>query len=425
MRATFSPLSLLGSRLEAFKRDLWMVAGDVTGRPRASFERREPLGRHLQVAAPPREVLSPRTVRVVRVVRETDDAVTLHLVDAEGAAFTFLPGQFLTLLVELDGETLRRAYSICSGVEDGGGGVAVTVKRVPGGRVSTHLLTQARDGDTLRVLGPSGSFTVALEPARRRDLVLLGGGSGITPLLSIAKSVLAREPFSRVRLVFGNRSWDEVIFRDALAELVAAYPGRFAVRHVLEVAPKGWTGGVGRLDVEGCGAELDALADEAPGCVGAQANDGEKAVEALEPPEVFLCGPEGMMAAAREALTARRVPLSRVREERFSSPGQQVAARGASDEQPLKPQPITLQGRGQGRVVVATAGQTVLEAGLRAGVGMPFSCALGGCGACKVRLVEGEVEMEEPNCLGAEERAQGFVLACASRAKSAITVEVP
>ncbi|WP_169796813.1 ferredoxin--NADP reductase [Chondromyces crocatus] len=352
------------------------------------------------------------------MIRETEEAVTLHLVDPEGSPFVFLPGQFLTLLVELEGETLRRAYSICSGLDEPTGGVAVTVKRVPNGRVSSLLVTQARPGDLLGVLGPSGNFTVSPDAARRRDLVLIGGGSGITPLFSMAQSVLAREPASTVRLLFANRSWDEIIFRAALESLEETYSGRFTVRHVLESAPEGWQGGLGRLDVEGCTAELEGLA----GAID----------ETLEPPEFFVCGPEGLMAVVRDALRALRVPASRIHEERFASPGQLTSpasssspGQSAGSTTASAPQPLTLGGRGQGRTVVASAGQTLLEAGLGAGVAMPFSCAVGGCGACKVRLVLGSVEMEEPNCLSSEERARGFVLACASRATSAVTVEVP
>ena len=402
------PDSTLRTRLDALRRDLRTVANDLLGRRLPPFERRAPLLRHERAAPPPsaaREVLAPRAVRIERVVRETQDAVTIHLVDPTGAPFAFLPGQFLTLLVEVGGEPLRRAYSICTGADEDPSRVAITSKRVPGGRVSNHLNDHAREGDALRVLGPSGNFTVAPDAARRRDLWLIGGGSGITPLLSIARSVLAVEPGSRVQLVYGNRSWDDVIFREALAALEAAHPGRFAVRHVLEAPPEGWAGRAGRLTAGVCAEEMEALANGAAG--------------ESEPPEFFVCGPDAMMAAAREALLARGVPRSRIHEERFSSPGREAAPRS------IAPQSITIRvGRGS-RAVTAAPGQTVLEAGLAAGVPMPFSCAMGGCGACKVRLVEGHVEMEEPNCLSAEEREEGFVLACASRATRPTVVEVP
>jgi len=396
--------SPLRARLDTLRRDLRTVASDLLGRRGEPFELRAPLLRHHHVILGAEEALAPRAVRIDRVVRETKDAVTLHLVDPTGAPFSFVPGQFLTLLVEVGGETLRRAYSICSGIDEDPCRVAITSKRVQGGRVSNHLNDAAREGDALRVLGPSGSFTVAPDPARRRDLVLIGGGSGITPLFSIAKSVLGREPGSRVALIYGSRSRDEVIFREAIAALAEAHPVRLTVRHVLEIPSVGWAARVGRLTAAICGAELDALAPPA----------GD-----LEPAEFFVCGPDAMMGAVREALGARGVEPARIHEERFSSPAQRAAA-----PPPSSPQPITLRLRGETRTVTARPAQTILEAGLSAGAPMPFSCAMGGCGKCKVRLVEGEVVAEEPNCLSAEERAAGFVLACVSRAARPTTVEV-
>ncbi len=400
--APLLPHLSLRDRLEVLRRDVRTLANDLVGRRPPPFERRFPLGRHQHVIPRGAELLAARTVRVARVVRETADAISLHLEDATGAPIAFTPGEFLTLLVDVAGERLRRAYSIQSALGDG---VAVTVKRVEGGRVSNHLNDHAREGDVLEVLGPSGSFTASPDPARRRRLVLIGGGSGITPLASIAKSVLAREPGSHVTLLFGNRRLADVIFRDALDALASAHPDRFVLRHVLEAPPDGWTGGTGRLDRATCEAELATLlARDVP--------------EGLEPVEVFVCGPEPMMAAAREAAIALGVPRTALREERFSSPAQRAA------ERPASPQPITLRLPGGTRSIVETPEQTILEAGLSAGLAMPFSCAMGGCGRCKLKLVDGDVASDEPNCLNDSERAEGYVLACVSRATRPTTLEV-
>jgi ferredoxin len=163
------------------------------------------------------------------------------------------------------------------------------------------------------------------------------------------------------------------------------------------------------LDRATCEAELAlALDDEA----------GRAAAEGREGPEFFLCGPGPMMAAAREALLARGVDPSRVHEERFSSPARPAGAPASA------PQPVQIRFRGGSKAVTQRPGQTLLEAGLEAGAPMPFSCAMGGCGACKVRVVAGEVVSEEPNCLTAAERAGGMALACVARAATAATVEV-
>ena len=160
-------------------------------------------------------LLSPRTVRVERVVGGTPDAVTLVLEDPTGASVSFAPGQFFTLFVSVGDEILRRAYSASTDARETER-VAITIKRVASGVVSNHVNDHVREGDLLQVLGPSGSFVVAPEPSVARHLVLLAGGSGITPMMAITRTVLAVEPQSRVTLVYGNRGRADVIFKDAL-----------------------------------------------------------------------------------------------------------------------------------------------------------------------------------------------------------------
>ncbi|HEX4446950.1 MAG TPA: iron-sulfur cluster-binding domain-containing protein, partial [Polyangiaceae bacterium] len=220
----------------------------------------------------------------------------------------------------------------------------------------------------------------------------------------------ASEPDTRIALVYGNGGLEDVIFKDALDALAAEHasgaaggPRRFRVRHVLERPPPSWDGGSGRLDGDALARELDAL-DDAD----------------LASAEYFLCGPAPMMAAARASLENRGVAPSRIREERFVSahalPGASPSA--ASHE-------VTLRMRDGERRVVVAAGRTVLETALDAGLDMPFSCAVGGCGTCRVRLARGSLVMDEPNCLSTQERAEGYVLACVSRPTAPCTLEVP
>jgi ferredoxin-NADP reductase len=347
-------------------------------------------------------LLAPRTVHVAQVVRETQDAVSLVLEDPTGAPFHFIPGQFFTLLVPIGEEVLRRAYSVSSDVRDNAR-VSVTVKRVAGGVVSNHVNDRVREGDRLQVLGPSGSFTAkpgASETAGRH-LVLLAGGSGITPMMAIAKSTLATDAKAKVTLVYGNRGERDVIFKDALAALVGEHTPRFVVRHVLSDPPAGWSGSVGMLDELVVARELDACG-----------HDGDALF--------YLCGPEPMMRAARAALLARGVTDERILEERFNMPHLRAKPVAAID---ASPQVLTIRANGAGvREVYVAPEQTMLEAGLSSGVKMDYSCAMGGCAACKVKLCDGDVEMEEPNCLTAKEREQGYVLACVSRLRSATTI---
>jgi len=400
-------VSPFSARLRALRRDVAMVAGALVGKTPPPVVRTT-LRRAAPAAAPRAD--APRAMRVRQVVRETADAVSLVLEDVAGRPVSFAAGQFFTLCARLPGgQVARRAYSASSAPLDGPG-VRVTVKRVEGGVVSTALVNAARAGDVIDVLGPSGSFTVPAAAGARR-VVLVGGGSGITPLLSIARTLLATEPATHVTLVYGNRSRDDVIFHDVLAELAAEHAGRLVVRNVLERPPPGWTGGAGLLDGHALGRELD-WPEAATSDTMHRRADGAPGADAL----YFLCGPAPMMAAARAWLEARGVPAASIREERFVSAHATAAPSG--------PQTVRVRLAGATREVLVPAGRTVLESALDARVDMPFSCTVGGCGACRVRLVEGDLAMDEPSCLSPEERARGYVLACVARPRSACTLEV-
>lgn len=341
--------------------------------------------------------------RIVGMVRETDQAVSLVLEALDLRTIDFRPGQFLTLLVEIDGVLARRAYSISSSSRHPGR-VRITSKRVAGGRVSAYLNERAQLGDELNVLGPSGSFTIHPDPRGARHAVLLGGGSGITPLLAIARAVVTEEPASQVSLIYANRSEREIIFAGELAQLEAEHGSRFQVRHVLsDPAQPAAAHRLGLLDQANLEAELARL-------------EGGSDLE----PEYFCCGPEPMMAAARAVLGRRGVPPGRLREERFASPGQDSPLVVGS----TAPQAVRFVVDGVAREVVVEPGQSLLDAGLRDGLTLPFSCTVGGCGACQAELRSGQVDLRQPNCLSPQERAGGAVLLCSSHPRTAATVEI-
>jgi ferredoxin-NADP reductase len=346
---------------------------------------------------PSSSALVLRSLRVAAVVRETPDAVSLVFEDPRGLPIRFAPGQFFTLHVHIGGEVHKRAYSASSSALDPDR-VALTIKRVHDGRVSPHIVANVREGDLIDVHGPSGVFVPTASNAPR-TLVLIGGGSGITPLSSITRTLLASEPQTQIILVYGNRAFEDIIFKATFDALAAEHAGRLTVRHVLQTPPPEWTGGSGLLDAAALGRELDALPRGATS--GA---------------EYFLCGPAPMMAAARAYLESRGVPATEIREERFVSAH---AAVGPTDAQP-----VTVHMSGRDYEFVVPSGKTVLETALDAGVDMPFSCTVGGCGACRVLLTKGTVVMDEPNCLSPQERADGYVLACSSRPTSRCTFEV-
>jgi len=411
----FVPRSVAES-LAQLRRDARHVAARFSGErgPAYSSRKMAPEAHKDDAAERLTALLAPRTVHVAQVVRETKDAVSLVLEDPTGAPFHFIPGQFFTLLVPIGEEVLRRAYSVSSDVRDTAR-VSVTVKRVADGVVSNHVNDRVREGDRLQVLGPSGSFTAKTGETGGGHLVLLAGGSGITPMMAIAKSTLAADVKAKVTLVYGNRGESDVIFKDALAALVREHAPRFVVRHVLSDPPAGWSGGVGILDEGVAARELDACG-----------HDGDALF--------YLCGPEPMMRAARAALRTRGVAEERILEERFNMPHLRAKPQAALDAGPqvltilCRPRPgeagdAPSRANGAGvREVYVAPDQTMLEAGLSSGVKMDYSCAMGGCAACKVKLCDGVVEMEEPNCLTAKEREQGYVLACVSRLRSATTI---
>lgn len=388
----------LAARLALARRDAAMVLGGLAGRTPPPLVRS---ARRAIAAAPVTERAATlthgaRSVRVREVTRETDDAVSITFEDPTGRAFEYQPGQFFTVKVAVDGVTLRRAYS-ASGSSARGSTLRITVKRVSGGAMSTWLTTRAAAGDTLDLLGPSGSFTLAPSSAPRH-LALVGGGSGITPLYSIACAVLRDEPESRVTLVYGNRRLGDVIFARELDELTREHGARFEVIHALEEAHEGFDGLVGRLDEATAGRALDRFGWSAS-------------------TEFMLCGPAPMREAVRNALDARGVAASSVREEVYTSPHSTVAENGEHV--------VTLRGRGAVRAFKVRGAETILEGAMREGVDMPFSCTVGGCGACACKRVEGEVSMDEPNCLTETERVSGAVLTCVGRARGAVTLEVP
>jgi ferredoxin-NADP reductase len=335
-----------------------------------------------------------RVLRVAEVIEETPSTRTFVLAAPDGGApqLEYRAGQHLTLVVEAGGSTQRRCYSFSTSPLTGGL-PAITVKRVADGVVSRHLHDRVHAGDTLSALEPTGDFTLETDPALSRHVVMIAGGVGITPLASLAETVLRAEPASRVTLLTGNRCEPEIIFRRRLDALAAEFGPRLIVRHSLDDAPDGWTGLGGVLD----GAQVLRAV-------------GNVAADAW-----FVCGPEPMMQGVCATLAQAGVPRERIRTERF--------AYASATTTRIPDHAAELHFAKSGRRVTARAGQTILQAGLEAGIDLPSSCTMGGCGACKVRRLEGSVVMSEPNCLCEAERAAGYVLACCAYADTNLVIE--
>ncbi|RZU53688.1 3-ketosteroid 9alpha-monooxygenase subunit B [Krasilnikovia cinnamomea] len=323
-------------------------------------------------------------LRVADVIAETADAhsLVLPVPPALTAAFTYRPGQYLTVRTP-DG-TLARCYSLSSSPHTDTD-LKITVKRVPGGRASNWICDHVRAGTTLEFTPPAGTFTPA---SLDDDLLLLAGGSGITPVIAIVKSVLARGS-GRLALVYANRDARSVIFATELAALGERHGGRLSVTH--------W------LDSERGAPTGDALAP----LLCAYANR-----------EAFVCGPDPFVGVARQALQRTGVPADRVRVESFDSDTTVPAvARDATAE-------VTLDG--QTHHLPWPAGSRLLDVIISAGLNPPFSCRQGNCGTCACRLVSGQVELVRNEVLEEEDFAEGYILACQAVARSdtvAVTYE--
>ncbi|MBV9591328.1 MAG: phenylacetate-CoA oxygenase/reductase subunit PaaK [Hyphomicrobiales bacterium] len=338
--------------------------------------------------------------------RETKEAVSIAFAIPPdlAEAYAFDPGQYLTLRATLAGQEERRSYSICSGLDDGE--LRVAVKKVDGGVFSTHVNSMIKVGDGLEVMTPMGRFTAPLDPGARHVYLGVVCGSGITPVMSHIKSFLSREKESRFVLLYGNRSSRDIMFKDALEDLKDEHLGRFAVHHVLSREAQDLPLLHGRLDAERIATLVRA---------------------SLPEPKIdhaFLCGPQAMMESAQIALAGLGVCGERIHVELFtpaSPPPPTRAARGilsARTEAPDAVATATVRLDGVTHTFPVAADEGVIDAGLRAGLELPFSCKGGMCCTCRAKLVSGTVKIMRNYSLEPWEMEQGYVLACQSRPTS-------
>ena len=337
---------------------------------------------------------------VTQVRRETADCVSVafEVPAAQAETYRFVQGQYLTLRRDFDGEEIRRSYSICSGRDEGE--LRIAVKEVPDGRFSGWINRELRPGDRLSVMTPDGRFHRPLEPGGRGRYALFAAGSGITPVISVAHTVLASEPESEVMLFYGNRTAADVIFRDALDDLKNRYLGRFSVLHILSAEDQEAPLCHGRIDA----ARTQALM-EAFGPAGAF-------------DEALVCGPGDMAEAVPEALEAGGMMAARIRTERFTgNPGQMVAPQAvAPEERAAGAAEVTVVLDGaRRRFAMGFDGEGIIDAGRRQGLDLPFSCKGGMCCTCRARLISGRVDMLQNYSLEPWELEAGFVLTCQSR----------
>lgn len=335
---------------------------------------------------------------IAEVRRETPTAVTVSLIVPPELeeAFAFTPGQYLTLRATIDGEDIRRSYSICSG--QGEAHLRVGIKKVEGGAFSTFANENLKAGDSLAVMAPEGRFVSALDGAGRH-LIAIAAGSGITPILSIIKSLLAGDASARFTLIYGNQNVQSVMFAEELEDLKNRYLGRLTLIHVLSREEGDVPVLNGRITAERLKELAQGMADLASA------------------DEAFLCGPEGMIGEARAALLALGVPETRIRSELFTPATPRRAFKPAEHQHEapvIATITYTLDGKTRAFPMTA-ADDNIVDAAARVGIDLPYSCKGGMCCTCRCQVTAGEVEMATNYSLEPWELAAGFRLACQSR----------
>lgn len=337
------------------------------------------------------------TLRVREVVRETPDAVTIYFEHPE-PHLEYKPGQFLTVIVEINGKEERRSYSLCTSpfVDPFPG---ITVKRLQCGVVSNYLNDHIAPGKKISVMRPMGNFTSEYHSKNARKYGMVAAGSGITPLMGIMKSILVNEPESSVHLLYGSRGEDHIIFRLHLENLKQEYHGRLEVTHYLSRPSESWSGKRGRIVAETLQEFANTLKDYGQ-----------------TPPQFFLCGPTELMDLTTETLTSMGFDRNSIFFENFyKQPSEEINT--SADGEPVIARTVTVVVNGETHTFEVEPGKTILEAGLEENVDMPYSCQSGLCTACRGRLLSGEVSMIEDAGLSENEIAQGYILCCSSKPK--------
>jgi ring-1,2-phenylacetyl-CoA epoxidase subunit PaaE len=350
---------------------------------------------------------------VSKVVKDTKDAVAIsfNIPDDLKEEYRYKQGQFLSLQLDIDGKDVRREYSVCSSpyLDEP---ITIASKKVPDGYASKFLYENIKEGDIIEVFPPQGRFFTELDPANEKFYLLIGGGSGITPLFSIIKSVLKVEPKSKIILYYGNNAEEDIIFYEPLKKLAIDYPGAFKILFTLKEHGSEWTGFSGFINKE----DLTKIIDE-------------NIYIDKDRVEYFICGPEEMMVNSTLWLEELDVPKERIHKEYFTAPviqhpetvekengevevGDEVKEEETSSEP--KPRIVKFKLDNDTFEVTVNPGQKIIDAVMDAGYDPPYSCLSGICTTCRAKLHSGKIEMDEREGLSDSEIENGFILTCQS-----------
>jgi ring-1,2-phenylacetyl-CoA epoxidase subunit PaaE len=337
---------------------------------------------------------------VTDVNKTIRDAVIITLapsVEENDVFMDYKQGQYLTFRKDFDGEELRRSYSICAGKDEGL--LQVGIKRVDGGAFSTWVNEDLKAGDKVDAMPPMGAFHTPLEPDRAKNYLGFAGGSGVTPVLSILKTVLSREPKSQFTLVYANKTVSSIMFREQLEDLKNRYMGRLTVIHILEQDAQDIDLFTGLVTGEKCDELFASWIDI-------------KSVDLA-----MICGPEPMMLGIRDALLKHGLTKDQIKFELFASAQTGRAKRRAESKNAStasEATSVSIRLDGERRMFEMSKNQTILEAALENNLDAPHACKAGVCSTCMCRVIEGEVDMVTNHALEDYEVEKGYVLSCQS-----------
>ena len=338
----------------------------------------------------------PVTIKEVR--KETNDCVSIAFDIPENLLneFQFIQGQYINLKTNINGEEIRRSYSLCSSPLENE--LRVAVKKVEAGLFSTYANEKLKAGDIVELMTPNGKFFTPLNVTHQKKYVAFASGSGITPILSIIKTTLQTEAQSSFTLVYGNKNHQSIIFKEALESLKNKYMGRFQLIHVLSRERTDATINYGRIDEK-------------------KMNELIKLIELKSIDEFFICGPEEMILLIKHFLEEKNIDKKKIHFELFKTASQKVEGKmhkaETADHYPKSKITVKLDGRSFDFELVLN-NQSILDAALQQGADLPFACKGGVCCTCKAKLLEGKVTMDVCYGLEPEEIEQGYILTCQS-----------
>jgi len=339
------------------------------------------------------------TLRIKNIYKETDDCsvISFEVPEDIKEAFSYHQGQHLTLKADIDGEDIRRSYSLCSSpLEDKW---CVAVKQIPGGKFSTFVNSALKTGDTIQVMPPSGTFGVDLNPEKPKNYLFFSAGSGITPIISMIKTHLAAEPHATCKLFYVNKTAKSIIFKEELEQLRNTYFGRLEIYYFLTKERRDIDLFNGRFDDD----RMKVLCSTF--------------IDIPDTSEVFLCGPEDMVHYVSDYLVNAGLPKEMIHFELFVT--------GLSEEDKMRAERLAQQNVEGVELTIIDGGKefhftmtkdydNILDAALGAGADLPFACKGGVCSTCKCKVIDGEVEMKVNYALEEDELAQDYVLSCQS-----------